>query len=250
MLTREIRLAHGTLLLRTFESGGKPLTTNAKIFQGDTELESKSRNDVLKLDLTPGTYRIQVRETFLADSAGAAAGAEAVVTIEDGKTTARDLTVPGGTLTLRSLMPDGKPADTSLKVLAGDKVAFESGYGASKLFLAPGTYRVRITERKTGVATLEAPVTIEDGKTVHRDLTLPVGILSIRAVDQNDKPVRADLSVYSGDKRIASQSRETAFEMLLPPGRYRVQLEAQKVKKEIAVTIETGKTVRNDVIIP
>ncbi|MBI4245842.1 MAG: hypothetical protein HY614_01505, partial [Candidatus Rokubacteria bacterium] len=249
-LEREVKLARGTLLLRTFESGGKPLLTNAKIFQGDTELGGKSKNSELRLSLTPGTYRVRVRENYLEDSGGAAAGAEAVVTIEDGKTTAQDLTVPGGTLTLRSLLPDGKPADTSLKVFAGDKVVFESWYGASKLFLAPGAYRIRITERKTGVATLEAPVTVEDGKTVHRDLTLPAGVLSIRTVDQSGKPVRADLSVHSGDKRIASQSRETTFELLLPPGRYRLELTDSadsKRREALEVTLEAGKTLAREV---
>ena len=249
-LEREVKLARGTLHLRTFETGGKPLLTNAKIFQGDTELGGKSKNSELRLSLTPGTYRVRLRENYLEDSGGAAAGAEAVVTIEDGKTTAQDVTVPGGTLTLRSLLPGGKPADTSLKVLAGDKVVFESRYGASKLFLAPGAYRVRLTERKTGVATLEAPVTIEDGKTVHRDLTLPGGVLSIRTVDQNGKPVRADLRLYSGDKKIASDSRETTFEMLLPPGRYRLELNDSsdsKRKEALEVTLEAGKTLAREV---
>jgi hypothetical protein len=252
-LSREARLARGTLLLRTFETGGKPLLTNAKIFQGDTLWETKNQNRELKLALTPGTYRVVVQEYMMSLRArDNAPSAEAVVTIEDGKTTAQDLTVHGGTLTLRSLLPDGKPVDTSLKVLAGEKEVFStSGTRSEKLFLAPGAYRIKI-EKRTGFARMEAEAQakVEDGKSVNRDLTLPAGVLSIRSFDQNGKPFRADLRVYSGDKEIASDRRETTFEMLLPPGRYRLELTDSadsKRKEELEVTLEEGKTLTREV---
>jgi hypothetical protein len=172
---REVTLRRGTLHLRTFETGGKPLVTRAKIFRGDALWETKSRNDELKLALTPGTYRVVVQEYVMSVRAGEnAPGAEATVTIEDGKTTAQDLTVHGGTLTLRSLLPDGKPVETRLRVFSGDKEVFHAfGTKSEKIFLAPGDYRIEI-EKKTGPTSMEAAarVTVEDGKNVQQDLTL------------------------------------------------------------------------------
>lgn len=252
-LSREVKLARGTLHLRTFETGGKPLATSAKIFRGDALWETKNQNRELKLALTPGSYRVVVREYIMSLRVGDnAASAEAVVTIEDGKTTAQDLTVPGGTLTLRSLMPDGKPVGTRLWVLSGDREVFHTfGAKSEKLFLAPGVYRIRI-ESKTGEATMEteAQATVEDGKSVQRDLTLPAGTLSIRTVDRSGKPVRADLRLYSGEKHVTTKYGDTTFEMLLPPGRYRAQLTDRsdsKRKEEIEVTLEEGKMLAREV---
>lgn len=252
-LARDVKLARGTLHLRTFETGGKPLTTSAKIFRGDALWETKLGNQELKLALTPGSYRVVVREGSMSLRAGEknAPSAEAMVTIENGKTTTQDLTVHGGTLALRSLMPDGKPVSVYLQVFSGDKAVISLHRTEEKFFLAPGDYRIKI-EKKTGSATMEAEarVTVEDGKSVQRDLTLPAGVLSIRPVDQNGKPVRADLRLYSGEKHVTTKYGDTSFEMLLPPGGYRVLVEAQKVKKELDVVIETGKTVRKDVTLP
>lgn len=253
-LSREVKLARGTLHLRTFETGGKPLATRAKIFRGDTLWETKNENREMELALPPGAYRVVVQEYMMSLRAGDnAPSAEAVVTIEDGKTTARDLTVPGGTLTLRSLLPDGKPVETRLSVLSGEKeVFYTSGTRSEKLFLAPGDYRIKI-EKKTGSATMEAEAQakVEDGKSVQQDLTLPAGVLSIRSVDRAGKPVRADLRLYSGDKHLTTKYGDTTFEMLLPPGRYRAQLtdsSDSKRKEELEVTIEEGKTLARDVV--
>lgn len=253
-LSREVKLARGTLLLRTFESGGKPLTTSAKIFRGDALWEEKGDNRELKLALTPGTYRVVVQEYMMSLRArDNAPSAEAVVTIEDGKTTTQDLTVHGGTLALRSLMPDGKPVETRLWVLSGDKQVFHTvGTKSEKLFLAPGDYRIRI-ERKTGSALMEAEARakVEDGKSVQQDLTLPAGVLSIRSVDQNGKPARADLRLYSGGKHVTTKYGDTTFEMLLPPGRYRAHLTDRsdsKRNEELEVTVEAGKTLARDVV--
>lgn len=253
-LARDVKLARGILHLRTFETGGKPLYTRAKIFRGDALWAEKGGNDVLKLALPPGTYRVVVLEGTTSLRAGekSAPSAEAMVTIEDGKTTMKDLTVHGGTLTLRSLMPSGKPVETRLWVLSGDKEVFHTfGTKSEKLFLAPGDYRIKI-EKKTGSVTMEAEARakVEDGKSVERDLTLPAGTLSIRSVDRSGKPVRADLRLYSGEKQVATKYGETTFEMLLPPSRYRLEINDSsnaKRKEGLEVTLEEGKTLAREV---
>lgn len=251
-LSREVKLARGTLHLRTFETGGKPLATSAKIFRGDTLWAEKTDNRELKLALTPGSYRVVVQEYMMSLRArGNAPSAEAVVTIEDGKTTAQDLTVHGGTLALRSLLPDGKPVEVYLQVFSGDKEVISLHRTEEKLFLAPGEYRIKI-EKKTGSATMaaEARAKVEDGKTTAQDLTLPAGVLSIRPVDQNGKPVRAVLRLYSGGKHVETGYDRTAFDLLLPPGNYRVELTERsdaKQKEELEVIVEAGKTLAREV---
>ncbi|MFQ5692192.1 MAG: hypothetical protein ACE5IM_04000, partial [Nitrospinota bacterium] len=145
------------------------LYANIYVFDGQKRVASKLHARAFSTPLHPGEYTVRVEGYY--DKRDKK---ELRLALEEGKTTRRDVKLPRGILDIRAFMAEGKPLYANIYVFDGQKrVASKLTTRAFSTPLAPGAYTVKVVNYKNKNEKKELRVTIKEGKTLRRKVTLP-----------------------------------------------------------------------------
>jgi hypothetical protein len=213
---------------------------------------------VAAFNLTPGQYRLQVRN-------GAVLVDETIEVPQTGMLR-RDIELRAGLLQLRSVMSEaGTPAEqTWFRVLREDtgpsgrtqsvQIA-GNGYSDSARFLLPtGHY---VAEARCGNASRRLPVLIEPGLTTEHEINLGAGRLELFAtLEPGGEPVAgADFTVVpASGGSAATVDSEAAIEAIntdaaafvLPAGSYLVRAQSGDAAIETTLEVTAGSSERRE----
>ena len=123
----------------------------------------------------------------------------------------------------------------------GERVRSEYGTPLKGKLEEPGDYVVVIRNRQ---ATVEAPVTIEAGKTADLQVSLEAGIVTLKAMmdeatEAPDAGIAWELLTASGDYIATEYGQGRSF--LAPAGAYKLRLSLGQARVEQDLTITAGK---------
>ncbi len=195
-----------------------------------------------RVELPPGRYEVEA-------TAGPAVARQTYEVKEQG-TTAAELAIDAGILSVRALANNGVSelqnvyftlSKTDATGATTDNVAIARD-GFPRLVLRPGTYRIRVEH---GLATVERSIVLESGREIREDVVLHVGRLALDARSSGDgAPIEEavfritedDPAAQGGTREIArSAARSPVF--TLPAGLYHVhvRLGAAETRQDVLV---------------
>lgn len=161
------------------------------------------------------------------------------ISVSKEKETVEDLATLTGSLNIKAQNAKKKDAYYPVRVLYPGTPTVVCGTMTNKaLEIVPGIYDIEVggllKQSKNGVK-------VESGKETLIDLGCTTGMLTVKAVDENNKPARYTINVRKAENNelVVSDKTNRAFE--IPQGNYRVDIASSPVQSKSGVVINAGE---------
>ncbi len=239
------------LVISGFNAKKEPIGVFAEAFKAGTkERVAYSAGKKAKFSLSPGTYDVTVKSNVTSETTKLSG-----VKVKEDEKTEKDVVFGAGKVGVTAKGSAGEPVEVYLTVVRpdGTREEFIGGVissGAPKFVkVVPGTYRLKVENRKTKEVKVIDDVAVADGQQVVKELKFGKARIGIVGKDASGNPidVLVDLRLKEGEKYRLVASAHTEGKMRyfdVPPGTYQITIwdrKSGKQKKLEGVVLKDGE---------